>query len=1210
MNEPIETEIDILLQSEFLLANHKWYSMYDFMASLVSVLYPHRDYILDHIENYGILSFLLEKANEWNTDKLEVFSNHQIYSFFLAKLKQGVSLAQVRAFSRYFVVIDSVDDNGAISFKDGWLSVFSSSWGIPKGSLFSDNVEKSKRENPSSLDENGVSIPVVSVSRKSVAKTDAERRLEKFWFKITAGNFDNRYLWRNKLSRVDYEELRNRLQECSYEQCSGFVKRFARVILLYIAEWYKRSYNGNDGKDNAIKDLKLQCRPEEIWKYAGVPNNFLYKKRNNMYLFSMYVLGGLPINYLVHKRFADIFKEIVNAYQKKEDDENLDNNVFINNYPLQESTRSQWGSLHLYFEALMRDDYPFSDQDLKEEPFSTFVINLQEWNPMRKNFNSEWIVEGNLRNKKLRRMFRLYVTPETNGERNKSISYDRLARWGVRPDCKSFGLYLCFNDNEPDELEEKSEHITFYNTYDGYFVGQMIDCYYTFKKIPTYKLAKIKLVGRFGHRFKVVHEFDIIPYLQLYETNRYSVLSTRRTGGKNYVLLPYDYKVLHPANLMVDKKYFTDNGEAYRLLENTDVVTFEDEDGERVSLLCYINSIEVSFRKYDKVFEYDNDGKFLHYYIDEFGELKMERLPLLFNLGDIKVIKYKENEEPEVLAYGSYRVEFKKEDEFYYHTWTEADGPQEGVVGLRVLAPGYQAIHKVYAIPSAYCPIHRDCYSNQIGIDDGLEIVDLAMNFHHSECQEGKEIKWYIDSNEYEYERNTRTIKLGHPEDYISLPVFRAWISKDLYKDGVLIKKYQDRRARYPISIPLVLKNHFAVRYVGEDGAYNLDLKEENLDYFDFAFTDDEKSMTKTVVHDTIVQEIEYYLCMDRTFSEQSLNIGHNGTSDYVFYYWSMCENDDPELLSCSDDNGFFALNLSSHQQESGMVFQSLEGSVCPRHYCLPQIKGRWGKFTDSLILKCVLLAIRHHVPFRCFAPIYELLKHTDSELTDLSAAILNMKSDISISERLEGLVRLSHEFYFSWPLLNRRTWKEMPDRFLKKHLGPLISLLQDDKKQEYMARLRRNAEKLFVACGHDFSEENLLALERFSKTYWAYGDEIGAHFVKFGDNRWYGYSSDGAKRLGYNDKDMVVKAVIFMRPRPLNDTIHVHRENGKNGYETKHPQIKGFTVLGNKKNSREDEVFRPIEDIVAFLKWLRSDTESFIAIERFFKQNLYEYKY
>ena len=255
-------------------------------------------------------------------------------------------------------------------------------------------------------------------------------------------------------------------------------------------------------------------------------------------------------------------------------------------------------------------------------------------------------------------------------------------------------------------------------------------------------------------------------------------------------------------------------------------------------------------------------------------------------------------------------------------------------------------------------------------------------------------------------------------------------------------------------------------------------------------------------------------------------------------------------------------------------------------------------------------MAIRHHVPFRCFAPIYELLKHTDSELTDLSAAILNMKSDISISERLEGLVRLSHEFYFSWPLLNRRTWKEMPDRFLKKHLGPLISLLQDDKKQEYMARLRRNAEKLFVACGHDFSEENLLALERFSKTYWAYGDEIGAHFVKFGDNRWYGYSSDGAKRLGYNDKDMVVKAVIFMRPRPLNDTIHVHRENGKNGYETKHPQIKGFTVLGNKKNSREDEVFRPIEDIVAFLKWLRSDTESFIAIERFFKQNLYEYKY
>ena len=52
-----------------------------------------------------------------------------------------------------------------------------------------------------------------------------------------------------------------------------------------------------------------------------MPNSLLYKKKNNMYLFSMYVLGGLPIRYLTNKRFKDIFKEISSAYKKKEDEE-------------------------------------------------------------------------------------------------------------------------------------------------------------------------------------------------------------------------------------------------------------------------------------------------------------------------------------------------------------------------------------------------------------------------------------------------------------------------------------------------------------------------------------------------------------------------------------------------------------------------------------------------------------------------------------------------------------------------------------------------------------------------------------------------------------------------------------------------------------------------------------------------------------------------
>lgn len=64
-NKPIETELDILLQAENLLANHKWYYMYEFMGSLMVALFPQKEYYLQHKEEYKELSFLLDKMEEW-----------------------------------------------------------------------------------------------------------------------------------------------------------------------------------------------------------------------------------------------------------------------------------------------------------------------------------------------------------------------------------------------------------------------------------------------------------------------------------------------------------------------------------------------------------------------------------------------------------------------------------------------------------------------------------------------------------------------------------------------------------------------------------------------------------------------------------------------------------------------------------------------------------------------------------------------------------------------------------------------------------------------------------------------------------------------------------------------------------------------------------------------------------------------------------------
>lgn len=203
---------------------------------------------------------------------------------------------------------------------------------LPGAFLFLSHQQRQLLQHRRSISFEITALPKTRISK---AKSDAERRLEKFWWKLTDGSFDYQYFWRNKITSAQYAELKNRLQECAYEQKNGFVKRYGRVVAFYVAEWYKREYNGNDGKDNALKNLRLNFVPEEVWKYSCLPESFLYQRKNKMYLFSLYVLGGLPINYLIHKQFDKIFKEIAATYRQKSSEESIDANVFINNYALQ-----------------------------------------------------------------------------------------------------------------------------------------------------------------------------------------------------------------------------------------------------------------------------------------------------------------------------------------------------------------------------------------------------------------------------------------------------------------------------------------------------------------------------------------------------------------------------------------------------------------------------------------------------------------------------------------------------------------------------------------------------------------------------------------------------------------------------------------------------------------------------------------------------------
>jgi len=1218
-NRKTYTELDILINLEHQLANHKWNDMYQLLADLSVMVYHQVDYILSNPESYPLFrdfAKLLQSIRTQTRGSLDTYTPKVLSGYMLGRLKSLVRLQQLKEVAKYLIVIGSVNDDGSIVLNDEWASTLSSSWGIP-------SLESSATAVPSTSKEQQPKPAVMPQTRISKAKTDAERRLEKFWWKLTEGNFDYQYFWRNKITSAQYAELKNRLQECAYEQKNGFAKRYGRVVAFYVAEWYKREYNGNDGKDNALKDLRLNFRPEEVWKYSGLPESFLYQRKNKMYLFSLYVLGGLPINYLIHKQFDKIFKEIAATYRQKSSEESIDANVFINNYALQEATRSQWGSLHMYFDSLLRGEYPFAQEDYDLEPFRTFISQMEEWKPMRKKFQLEWVVEGNMNVTQFRRYLRLYVTPEYNGERNKSVSYGRISRWGITTETKSFNLYLLFNDDDVDSIDEEAEHLTFYNTYDGYFTGRMSKNYYSFHDIPDGNIYKVSLCVKVSHIFKEIFSFDVNDYLQLFETGRYSVLSDRKSDMPSYLLLPYDTPIIKPAGEEYPKRYFSENGAAYKLVPVTSSITFMEADGENITVYNKEYDLSIEIAPHPETIKYINGNQCRRHYIDESEDEQTECVPIVFSRDDISVLFLKEDTKPYEVNKAVYTLEYKTLNESSFHKWDDEDTPT-GMIKIRVRYEGIQAQITAFALCSGDSfSIKRNCDAETIAIAQDLPL--LSVPWRLSTVFGSKTV--FKDNMATDPLSDTHDFNFGSETDYVAVPVYRSARVKEVYYDGECIKTLKKGTANMDIRIPFLLKDHYAIRTIGENGVHTVNLKKLAANYLNFRLADGEDPVDKQLTIETIVGNVNLYYCKDplaNRFNGCYIIRGvHDDPDNYHFYYWTMQEDELPELLSIRNDDGSIYLPLNDDQRHDGMIFQSLEGDLHPQAYFAPIILRDWPKDDSRLRKACFLIAAKYRTPFRIFRPVYNYLAGTDSELVDLAMDILYLDKspDFSDEEKYAALIRFSHEMYFSWPFLNRRTWKDMLGRYKENNMDivRLAAETLSEKDPETWKKmqgqfdnsklsLRLLAERLFIMCGKDFSHENHVSLENFSKIYWSHRVNAGYHFAPYTDYRWFGMDRYGRKRTWNDHSDeLPEQAVCFMRARPIKNFLRVYKDySGKEGYKYKYPRIIGFT---NKENKEvDDETHRNIPEVVSFLDQLYKDKESFIKIEKFLKKYLYDY--
>lgn len=154
----------------------------------------------------------------------------------------------------------------------------------------------------------GNNVSTTTKSGEVKAKLDSiyKKLVEKRGGDNCINNFE--YIWQWKITTDEYDEIKKLLESDDCKNCINNIYEtnvnYYFIIVAYVAERYKREWNGNDGEDNALRQIGLDGKVGKISKkYFGSELGKIYSPQNNNRIYremldSLRMEGGLPINYI------------------------------------------------------------------------------------------------------------------------------------------------------------------------------------------------------------------------------------------------------------------------------------------------------------------------------------------------------------------------------------------------------------------------------------------------------------------------------------------------------------------------------------------------------------------------------------------------------------------------------------------------------------------------------------------------------------------------------------------------------------------------------------------------------------------------------------------------------------------------------------------------------------------------------------------------
>lgn len=901
------------------------------------------------------------------------------------------------------------------------------------------------------------------------------------------------YVWKLRLSLAEFYDLESATGD-SISSHAGhhehlLTEDFAVVVVIYLAEWYKRFYCGADTMDeNKVLSLNTE-ELKRLYELAGIDaKTFVYNASKNpdktsyRWHESLQVLGGLAVQAeLKRDKHDNLLPKLCKLFHGEDID--LDDLRDRNRAVAFQESIARQHSLYEYLKCILEKDehgrrnLPFAPSDLKDEStrIPELVSKIEQADVLAKKhkFDFEWIIQYAASTHSMVRQLKVKLKPEViGGGKKQYIGYDRLRseEWGMEhpENVGRIRMYLRFkNGGQYVQKEEKGEEPLF--KYDN--TGQEATGFLSVNKedeaiylrVPTTRFDKVEIVMHYDQTAHVVQQMEVADYMQVYEVSKSGGrrFTSRRNAQAPTVLI---FSTVHRLteefqDIPLSYAHFRQGetfGEDYCWCPIMDKVILRLNTGEELPFFNRNGLYQVVTKKYLKTIKYMDNVFVLYKYIDTDEDddvMQEDRLTVLFGRQALSVLHFPSGMAKDGVPAGDYTTEWYNTKERRYVNWDEDHEPKQGKLRLRVTVKGLVFTPKVYYVPffptdPEQQPIWRDFETMRICTAlEGVE--DIQDDF-------SKDIGDDMP--------DTRQLEIGTASEKILVDVYRPILIRELSQKKSCdvesnVISYHD--VNEDIEIPLINCQQFSVRDFSANGVKEYQVTQKGTVYYNFP----------TFNHPGI-DGTSFLL------EEKASALTPELPLDYLKIYTTKALDHAEELYAWNYKSEPVRVDSSFQIKEEGIVFQSLKDNDSPRHYAMPRAnkgKGGWGGKKNVLVvdaLYCFEKVAEHKAYFFLFNPLIKVIA-ARTQIKDIWLPLLKKREYNLTQADIGHLYLFALQFHFDWMLLPRDLWQAQIEEAAE----------SEDEKEKIIQALA----DFFCQTPKATDERERVSLRDFVKRYWTF---------------------------------------------------------------------------------------------------------------------------